>query len=353
MVSIWFANCDCFLVHTTAQRPQRAKVAHEDMGLQCNNGAATKETCVVDRTSATATEARRNSTAETASVGESTLATVVDNPMTSTETQAHDKTPKASTASLGAPNAQNIFLPREEVHSSISHRSDLAMPPLTRNAIRMPSAAQIFYDKPPNASSGLYNPDDQPNPWYYPRSASYQAAPHVNGMRASGGHQGFTSYAHKHKPRQPSELPVEPGYGVGATYFGVNGSRTPVTSAYDNSYARPSNYSQYNGTTAHGPVFVHQGQNRPVKPQHQLPASLGGLPQQTATGSQAVRHFVNPRHQHEGTGFWPQASNRYQVTHGFHQLPGQQQAALHHQNATPRWESKPSNHADQPSAPRV
>ncbi|KAK8122254.1 hypothetical protein PG984_010924 [Apiospora sp. TS-2023a] len=280
--------------HTTVQRPQPAVVAHEDTGLQHNhedtvlqqnNGEATKEICVVDRTSVTATKARRSSTAKTASVDESTPATVVDEATTGVETQAHDKTPKASTASLDAPNSQSLAHPGEDVHSGVSRQSDLAVAPLTRNTIPVPSATQVFYDKPPHAPSGLYTPDGQPNPWYYPRGSAYQAGPHVNGTRAPSGHQGFTSYAQKHRPRQPSELPVGAGYGVSPTYFGLNGSRAPVTSTYDNGYARSNNYLQHNGTAAYGPgpVFVNQGQNRSVKPQYQqVSASFGGLPQQPA-----------------------------------------------------------------------
>lgn len=353
LVPVRFANRVRFLVHTTAQGPQPAVVAHEDTGVQSNNGEAAEEACVVDRTSATATKARRSSSAETASVGESTPVTVMDKATTGTETQAHDKTPKASTASLGAPNAQNQVHLREEAHSSASHQSDLVEPPLTRNTFRVPSTTHVFYDKPPNVSSSLYTPDGQPNPWYYPRNSAYQAVPHVNGQRAPDGHQGFASYAHKQKPRQQSEFPVEHGYGVGTTYFGSNGSRaSSATSTYGNSYPRPNNYSQFNGNAAHGPVFVHQGQNRSVKPQYPPPASLCGLPQQTAAGPQAGRQIGNPRHHQEGTGFWPQGSNRHQFTNGFHQLPSQQHATFH-QNATSRWESKPSGYADQPTAPRV
>ncbi|KAK7914577.1 hypothetical protein PG985_012280 [Apiospora marii] len=326
--------------HTTGQRPQPAVAPQEDMDVQCNNGEAAKETCVVDRTSAAAIKARRSSSAEGASDGESTLATVLDKAVTDSETQAHDKTPKASTASLGTPNAQNQVHPREEVHCSASHRSDLVVPPLTRNSFHVASATQVFYDKPTNAPGGLCTPDGQPNSLYYPRSSAYQAAPHANGMRGPGGHQGFSSHAHKHKPRQPSELPVEPRYGVSTTYFGSNGSRAPVTSAYGNGYARPNNYSQYNGNTTYGPVFVHQGQNRFVKPQYPPSAPLGGLPQQMATVPQAGRQTGNPRHQQEGTGFWPQGSNRHQFTNGFHQLPNQQHATCH-QNATPRVSKDP------------
>ncbi|KAK8061256.1 hypothetical protein PG994_007622 [Apiospora phragmitis] len=335
--------------HTTARRPQSAVVALGDMGLELRNGAATKGTCVVDRSSATATKARRDSTIETASVSGSTPSTVVDKSTIGTEAHTHEKTPKASIASLGVPNTQNLVRPREEAYSSISRQNGLAVPPLTQNTIRAPFTTQVFADKPPNASGGWYTPDGQPNPWYYPRNSASQA-PRVNGMGAPDGHHDFSSYSHAQKPRQTSDWPVGSEHGVSTTQFKLNGARAPVPSTYDNSHARSSNYPEYNGAAAYGPVYVKQGQNHPVKPQFQMRAPLIGPSQQTAPTPQAGHQLSSLRH--EGTGLWPHASNRHQLTHGFHQVPGQQHTTLRYGNVTTRCVTNASSYADQPSVPR-
>ncbi|KAK7962426.1 uncharacterized protein PG986_003251 [Apiospora aurea] len=150
-----FPNCNHFLVHTTARRPQRAVVDHEDTALELKNGAATEETCIVDRTTATATKVRRSSTTETATTGEGTLATIVDKPVIDMETHAQEKTPKASTTSFGVPNTQNPVRLREVTYSSASRQHGLTVAPLSRNTIRAPSVAQVFSDKPPECCSWL------------------------------------------------------------------------------------------------------------------------------------------------------------------------------------------------------
>lgn len=312
-------------------------VACEDLGSESNERSATKDAYVVDGSSATATRARRNSTSETTSVSGGTLAATLDKNVLDTEMKVQKKTPKASTASWDVDDRQHMTRQKEEYPSSISHQNRLVVQPLTLRTIHVPSGSQLFSDKPPNASGSLCTPNEQPNSWYYPRNSLFQAS-HVNGMKASKGHQGLPQAQKRHLP---SGTFVESGYGVSAAHLGANGLRAAITPTYDNGFARTSNYPEYSYAAARGPVFVKQGQNRAVKPQYHIPSPAPHY---------GVSRQLAPKHRRESTGVWSQMSNRHHLTTGHQQILSQQHSTQRHHNATSGWRPKPGGHAKPPSA---